>query len=110
MTKNKVQEEFDEVRAWLREHAKQVKGFEVDNTFNKGSIVAFEKEDYGPKGHKMIPFKFDSFESLKAHYGKSTKKSSVKDAAKGQERVGSSDEHKDGFVKRVVRRAFKKGE
>lgn len=83
MTKVQFVKEFTEVRTWLRANAKQVKGFEVDNTFNKGSIVAYEKEDYGPKGHKMIPFKFASFKDLKAHYGHSNKKSSTKNSTEG---------------------------
>ena len=106
----KVQKEFDEIRAWLREHAKQVKGFEVDNVFNKGSITAFERKDLGPKGYDTITHKFASFEALKEHYGKLNKKGSTKNVAKGPKSVGRNVVSKAGVIKRVVRRAFKKGE
>ena len=105
----KVQKEVDEVRSWLRANAKQVKGFDLDITFNKGSITTHERKDLGSKGYKKIAHKFASFEELKKHYGKLSKKSSTKNASKGQKRMGGDAVSKAGVVKRMVRRAFKKG-
>ena len=106
---SKEQNELDEIRSWLRENAKQVKGFDLDNTFNKGSIVTHERKDLGPKGYEKIEHKFDSFESLKAHYERSVKKISPKEVAAGTKRVESVVGDKAGIVKRMVRRISKKG-
>ena len=95
--------QMDEIRAWLRENAKQVKGFEVDMIFNKGAIKCFEREDLGPKGYKVIEVKFKSFEDLKKHYGSIKSKSSVKEPSEGREEL-SSDAPSGGRIKKVLGR------
>ena len=92
-----------EVRTWLRENAKQVKGFEVDMVFHKGAIKCFEREDLGPKGYKVIEVKFNDFEELKAHYGSIKPKSSVKESSKRRKKL-SSDDSGGGGVKKVLGR------
>ena len=92
-----------EVRAWLRENAKQVKGFEVDMVFNKGAIKCFEREDLGPKGYNTIEVKFENFEDLKKHYGSTKLKGSVKKLSKRRKKL-SSDATSGGRIKKVVGR------
>lgn len=74
---------MEEIRNWLRENAKQVKGFDMDETFNKGSIVCHERKDLGPKGYEKIERKFKSFNELKEHYGQSKSKVNIKKPSKG---------------------------
>lgn len=92
---------LNEVRAWLRANAKQVKGFEVDMVFNKGAIKCFEREDLGPKGYKTIEVKFKDFELLKKHYGSIKSKSSVKEPSEGREKL-SGDATGGGRIKKVL--------
>ena len=94
---------LNEVRAWLRENAKQVKGFEVDMVFHKEAIKCFEREDLGPKGYKVIEVKFKDFDDLKKHYGSIKPKSSVKKLSEGRKKL-SSDAPSSGRIKKVLGR------
>lgn len=109
MAESKEQKLAKDVKAWLREHAKQVKGFEIDNYFNKGSIKTFERKDLGRKGYEAITNKFKSFIELKAHYGTRKAKSSIKNVATRQRSVESPRKSKEGVIRKVVRRLSKKG-
>ena len=55
-------EEFAELRLWLRENAKNVKMFVVDKTFT-GRITTFE-------GEERTESLFESIQALKDYYGR----------------------------------------
>ena len=90
---------MEEIRNWLRENAKQVKGFDVDETFHKGAIVCHEREDLGPKGYNKIERKFKSFSELKEYYGQSKSKVNIKKFSKGRAKVSGTKAGKRGVAK-----------
>lgn len=61
-------EDQTKIRDYLRKKAKQVKMFEVDETFVKGQIITHERKDLGSKGYEPIKRVFESFEELKKYY------------------------------------------
>lgn len=62
--------ETEEIRAWLRENAKRVKTFEVDELFT-GLITTYE-------GEERLERSFEDFEELKDFYGDRTRTKSGK--------------------------------
>lgn len=99
---NKNQKYAEEVKAWLRENAKQVKGFEVDNLFVVGAIKTIERKDLGPKGYEKIEKQFKDFNELKEHYGKKPSKVNTKKFSKGSAKVSGLVGSIKGIAKRVV--------
>ncbi|MCH7650599.1 MAG: hypothetical protein IIA63_05485 [Nitrospinae bacterium] len=104
--KNNNQKYAEEVKAWLRENAKQVKGFEVDNLFVVGAIKTIERKDLGPKGYERINRNFKSFKELKVHYGKKISKVNTKEFSDGPAKVSGIVGSLKRIAKRVVGKNF----
>ena len=95
--KKKAQSVVDEVKAWLRENAPQVKTFIYDEMFNQTWTLT-ERKDKGPKGYEIVELEFDDFDAIKKHYGGKQTKKSVSGGAKPR----ASTKASGGTVKKAL--------
>lgn len=95
--------DIKKVKSYLRSNAPEVKGFEIDNLFNVGSIKTLERVDLGPKGYRKVERTYKDFDALKEYYGDKVSKPAKRDT----EARGSTERPSTRPTKTVARKVAK---